>query len=145
LCHFFINAGYSKSSVNAAGPDQEYVYEETISGTKRRTGDGMIAATNHFIDPSWHLAGTPAANSVARYNSLVSEAGQSKGAIDAATMMQIRNVLYKNGGATFLRDNLGGKYSTIHQIVFVPNTRTLWMKVMGSDWQRVELAPLFGA
>ena len=130
--------------VDTAGSDQAYVYEETIADTKRRTGTGMIAAANHFIDPAWHLSGTPAGNSVARYNSLVSAAEKSKGSIDAAMMMQIRDVLYRNGGATFLRDDLDGeKYSTIHQVVFVPKTRTLWMKVMGNDWQQVELGPLF--
>jgi len=132
--------------VDAAGPDQAYVYEETIADTKQRTGTGLIAASNHFIDPAWHLSGKPDdGNSVARYNSLVSAAEKSKGSIDAATMMQIRDVLYRNGGATFLRDDLGGeKYSTIHQVVFVPKTRTLWMKVMGNNWQQVELSPLFG-
>jgi hypothetical protein len=132
--------------VNAAGPDTAYSYEETVYDVKRREGTGMIAATNHFVDPTWHLAGTPDANSATRYTNLVSQAGQSKGSIDAAKMMQIRNVLLQNGGATFLHYDLGGnKYSTDHQVVFVPNTRTLHMKVVDRDWQKVDLKALFGA
>ena len=132
--------------VNAAGPDMAYSYEETVYDVKRREGAGMIAATNHFIDPSWHLAGTPDANSQTRYSNLLNQAGQSKGSIDAATMMQIRNVLLQNGGATFLHYDLdGNKYSTDHQVVFVPKTRTLHMKVVDRDWQKVDLKTLFGA
>ena len=132
--------------VNAAGPEQAYSYEETVYDVKRRDGAGMIAAANHFVDPTWHLAGTPDANSVARYNNLVTLAGQSKGSIDAAKMVQIRNVLLQNGGATFLHYDFGGdKYSTDHQVVFVPKTRTLWMKVVDRDWQKVDLGTLFGA
>ena len=132
--------------VNAAGPEQAYSYEETVYDVKRRDGAGMIAAANHFVDPTWHLTGTPDANSVARYNNLVTLAGQSKGSIDAAKMVQIRNVLLQNGGATFLHYDFGGdKYSTDHQVVFVPKTRTLWMKVVDRDWQKVDLGALFGA
>ncbi|MFA5269988.1 MAG: C45 family peptidase [Methanoregula sp.] len=131
--------------VNAAGPEQAYSYEETVYDVKRRDGTGMIVAANHFVDPTWHLAGTPDANSVARYNNLVTLAGQSKGSIDAAKMMQIRNLLLQDGGATFLHYDLGGnKYSTDHQVVFVPKTRTLWMKVVDKDWQKVDLGALFG-
>jgi hypothetical protein len=132
--------------VNAAGPDMAYSYEETVYDVKRREGAGMIAATNHFVDPAWHLAGTPNENSLARYTNLVNQAGQSKGSIDAAKMMQIRNVLLQNGGATFLHYELRrDKYSTDHQVVFVPKTRTLWMKVVDRDWQKVDLGALFEA
>ncbi|HKM42047.1 MAG TPA: hypothetical protein VJY43_05715 [Methanocorpusculum sp.] len=59
-------------------------------------------------------------------------------------MMQIRDVLLADGGATFRHSELGGyPYSSNHQVVFVPATETLWMKVVDMDWQKVELAPLF--
>ncbi|MDP2797088.1 MAG: C45 family peptidase [Methanoregula sp.] len=132
--------------VNVAGPEQAYSYEETVFDVKRREGSGMVAASNHFVDPTWHLTGTPDANSVTRFTNLVNQAGQSKGTIDAAKMVQIRNVLLQNGGATFLHYELGGdKYSTDHQVVFVPKTRTLHMKVVDRDWQKVDLKALFGA
>jgi hypothetical protein len=30
-------------------------------------------------------------------------------------------------------------------VVFIPKTRTLWIKVVDRDWQKVELDPIFGA
>jgi hypothetical protein len=59
-------------------------------------------------------------------------------------MVEIRDVLLKDGGATFRHSMLEGMpYSTDHQVIFVPKTRTLWMKVVDRDWQKVELDPLF--
>jgi len=132
--------------VNAAGPDAAYSYEETTYDIKRRKGDGRIAAANHFVDPSWRLASSPAEHSVARYGNLLNLTEQHRGAIDGEEMVRIRDVLLRDGGATFRHDLLGGySYSSVHQVTFVPRTRTLWMKVVDRDWQRVELGPLFAA
>ncbi|UUX91373.1 C45 family autoproteolytic acyltransferase/hydolase [Methanoplanus endosymbiosus] len=130
--------------VNAAGPEEAYSYEETVWEIKRRDGNGIIAATNHFADPAWNFAGMPAENSLVRYNNLFSLADKSKGSIDASEMMNIRDILIDDGGARFLHYNLGGYgYSTDHQVVFVPETRELRIRVLDSDWQKVELATLF--
>jgi hypothetical protein len=131
--------------VNAAGPEQAYIYEVTIYDMKQRTGDGVIAAANHFVDPSWHFEGAPAEHTASRYNNLLRQAKASKGLIDAQRMMQIRDVLLDDGGATFRHSMLfGAPYSSDHQVVFVPKTRTVWLKVVDRDWQKVELGPLFG-
>lgn len=59
-------------------------------------------------------------------------------------MVAIRNVLLGAGGATFRHSMLRGmSYSPDHQVVFVPETRTLWMKVVDRDWQKVEPGQLF--
>ena len=131
--------------VNVAGPGEAYVYEETVFDTRRRTGNGVIAASNHFVDPSWNFMGVPDENSLVRYSNLMRQAGEAKGTINAGKMMQIRNVAIEEGGATFRHTLLSGhQYSTNHQVVFVPKTRTLWMRAMERDWQQVELGPLFG-
>ena len=58
--------------------------------------------------------------------------------------MQIRNILITDGGATFKHSDMGGSpYSSDHQVVFVPKTLSLFIKVVDKDWQNVELAPLF--
>ena len=130
--------------IDVAGPDNAYVYEKMTNRTIQRTGTGVIAAANHFADPAWNFS-SPPEHSLSRYNNLLRQAGEAKGSIDAARMMQIRNVCLENGGATFCHSLLfGEKYSSNHQVVFVPKTRTLWMKVMDKDWQKVELGPLFG-
>ena len=130
--------------VNAAGPDRAYSYEETVYDIKRREGPGVIAAANHFVDPSWRLAVPPAEHSATRYDNLVRLAEENRGAIDGERMVAIRDVLLQDGGATFRHSMLGGMpYSSDHQVVFAPATRTLWMKVVDRDWQKVELGPLF--
>jgi len=130
--------------VDVGSPEGAYVFEVGLTETKIRTGDGVVAAANHFVDPSWDLTTPPAAHSVSRYTNLLSQAASAKGTIDAAKMMQIRDVVLEDGGATFRHSILEGyPYSSNHQVVFVPATETLWMKVVDLDWQKVELAPLF--
>ncbi|HWQ19775.1 MAG TPA: C45 family peptidase, partial [Methanotrichaceae archaeon] len=131
--------------VNVAGPEKAYSYEENAYDLKRREGPGIIAATNHFIDPTWHLEYAPDSNSVARLANLQNLSRQEMGHIDPANMMKIRDVLVQDGGATFEHYEMGGmKYSTDHQVVFVPSTLALWIKTLERAWQEVDLKPLFG-
>ena len=131
--------------VDVAGPDGAYVYEKMTNRTVQRTGDGVVAAANHFVDPSWNLPAPPE-HSLSRYNNLLRLAGEAKGSINAERMMQIRDVCLEDGGAKFCHSLLfGSRYSSNHQVVFVPATQTLWMKAMDRDWQKVGLGPLFGA
>ena len=130
--------------VDVAGPDGAYVYEKMTNRTLQRSGDGVVAAANHFVDPSWNFP-VPPEHSLSRYNNLLRLAAEAKGSIDAPKMMEIRDVCLENGGAKFCHSLLfGSKYSSNHQVVFVPGTRVLWMKAMDRPWQKVELAPLFG-
>jgi hypothetical protein len=130
--------------VDVAGPDGAYVYEKSTNRTLQRTGNGVVAAANHFIDPSWNFSAPPE-HSLSRYNNLLRQADAAKGSIDAQKMMAIRDVCTENGGSKFCHSDLGGNpYSSNHQVVYVPGTRTLWMNVMDKPWQKVELAPLFG-
>jgi hypothetical protein len=130
--------------IDIAGPDKSLIFEVTPKTTRSRSGDGVIAAANHYVDPAWNLS-SPPVHSASRYNGLLRQAGEAKGSIDAQKMMQIRNVRFEDGGATFRNSGIAGSmFSTIHQAVFVPKTRTLWMKTTDKVWQKVELGPLFG-
>ncbi len=131
--------------VDVAGPDQAYVYEKMTNKTRQRIGNGVIAAANHFADPAWNFTTAPPEHSLTRQNNLLRQAGEAKGSINAQKMMQIRDVCLENGGATFCHSLLfGEKYSSNHQVVFIPKSKTLWMKTMDKNWQKVELGPLFG-
>lgn len=131
--------------VDVAGPDGAYVYEKSTARTLQRTGDGVVAAANHFVDPSWNFSAPPG-HSASRYNNLLRQADEAKGSIDAQKMMGIRDVCIENGGSRFCHSVMGGSaYSSNHQVVFMPATRTLWMKAMDRPWQKVELKPLFGS
>lgn len=134
--------------INVAGPDGAYVYEITPNQTRQRTGDGVIAAANHFVDPAWNLPPS-AEHSRSRYEGLLREADEAKGSIDASRMMQIRDVRWEDGGATFSNsvlapDHPEALYSTIHQVVFLPESRAVWIRDHDSAWQKVELGRLFG-
>lgn len=130
--------------VDVAGPDMAYVYEKSTSRTLQRTGDGIVAASNHFTDPSWNLSAPPE-HSLLRYDNLLRQADEGKGTIDAAKMMAIRDVCIENGGSKFCHTDLGSTvYSSNHQVVYLPKTQTIWMNVMDKSWQKVELSPLFG-
>ena len=130
--------------VDVAAPEGAFVYEKMTNRTLQRTKSGVVAAANHFVDPSWGLP-EPPEHSLSRYNNLLRQAEEAKGSLDARRMMQIRDVCIENGGSKFCHLTLGGSsYSTNHQVVYVPATRTLWMNVMDKDWQKVELRPLFG-
>jgi hypothetical protein len=131
--------------LDVAGPNESYVYEKMTNKTRMRTGDGVIVAANHFADPAWNFTTPPPEHSLTRQNNLLRQANEAKGSIDAQKMMQIRDVCLENGGATFCHSVLfGEKYSSNHQVVFMPKSETLWMKSMDRDWQKVELGPLFG-
>ena len=131
--------------VNTACPDFAYSYEESVYDIKRLEGHEIIVAANHFDDPTWYIEGPPVVNSITRCHNLRRQAEENRGSIDGERMVEIRNVLMRNGGATFLHDDVSGDmtYSTEHQVVYSPETRTLWMKVVDRDWQKVELGPLF--
>jgi len=133
--------------VNAAGPDTACSYEETVSEVKCRGGSEVIAATNCFFDPSWRLVALPD-ESTTRYVNLLSLAEENKGLIDGEQMVAIRDVQYSDGGASFDHFVFGANgmtYSTDYEVVFIPETRTLWMKVVDEDWQKIELGQLFAA
>jgi hypothetical protein len=130
--------------VDTGSPEGASVYEVATNTTRQRSGPGVVAAANHFADPAWGFA-PPPEHSATRYDGLLRLAGAAKGSIDTSRMMQIRDVRVEDGGARFVHSDLGGmSYSTNHQVVFVPKTLTLWVRIIDRDWQKVELAPLFG-
>ncbi len=60
-----------------------------------------------------------------------------------------RDVRREDGGAIYVNsvfapDHPKALYSTIHQVVFLSESRTILIKDPDSDWQKVELATLSG-
>lgn len=134
--------------VDLAGPDQAWVYEVAPAEQKPRTGDGVVAAANHFVNRSWNMTAPLPDHTTTRYANLLRQAEEAKGTIDAAKMMEIRDVRWEDGGATFNRSVLSPLYpdetfTTNHQVVFVPKTMMLWVKIPGRNWREVGLGNLF--
>jgi hypothetical protein len=127
------------SIVNVADGHIAYSFECPVTGVKRRNPDdaGLMASTNHFIDPSWGIAPPgPTEDSAVRRNNLLALANANKGYLNVEKMKQILGKSIGEGGAT----NDG----TIFQIIAVPSDLTMWLKAPGNfDWQRVDLDKLF--
>ena len=103
--------------------------------------DGLLAATNHFVDPSWKIP--PPANdeqnawTVKRRQNLLALAETYKGQFDIDKMKQVLDTTIDNGGATQPNE-------TIYQIIAVPRDLILWLKAPGKfDWQKIDLSKLF--
>jgi len=122
------------------------VYEWATNDVKKRTGNGLLASSNYFLDPAW--TGLPAVPdgleggfSKERLANLLARGAQYKGQIDATRMMQIFDTTIPSGGPTFPDDS---PLETYYQIVATPGDGTLWLKARGySGWERMDLKPLF--
>jgi hypothetical protein len=131
------------SIINAADKASACSYECPTFAVKRRgpDRDGLLAATNHFVDPSWELPPQPDDEgtewTVTRRNNLLALAEKHKGAFDAEKVQEVLDTTLENGGATYP----GG---TIYQVVAVPEELKLWLKAPGLfEWQEVDLKRLF--
>lgn len=125
--------------VNVATQDQAYSYEMTTSATRRRTGAGLLAATNDFADPAWNMKPPYGAadKSVQRREHLLALGEKYKGQITAKRMMAIMDTPFVEGGATWPE-------RTAYQVVAVPAEKMLWLKLRDyQDWIGIELGEYF--
>lgn len=127
------------SIVNVADENIAYSFECPVTGCRRRgpDGPGVLASTNHFVDPSWGVPlPPPTDHSAVRRDNLLALAESKKGTINVPVMKQIMDTSIEQGGATH--------ENTIYQIIADPRERTIWLKAPGSfNWQRIPLSGLF--
>ncbi len=131
------------SIVNVADRNSAYSFECSTSAVKRRAPDaeGLMVATNHFVDPSWGISppvpDEENAWTAKRRANLLNLANANKGLFNVEKMMQVLDTTIPEGGATQPNE-------TIYQIIAVPSDLTLWLKAPGNfNWQRVNLKTLF--
>lgn len=139
---FLANLPMNGLVMNAADANRGRVYEWATYDLKIRNGNGLIASTNHFIDPSWGLPyppdGEPGTFSKERLANLLSLAESYKGRIDAVAMQEIFGKTIDQGGPTRTEGH------TNYHIVAVPAERTIWLKATEySGWEKIVLGPLF--
>lgn len=135
--------------VNAACGDAAVSYEWPNFGMKRRgpDADGLLVATNNFVDPSWDgVAGIQPVGEGPRFGytlerraNLLALAGKNKGSITPEVMMEMMATPLDQGGPL-----LGGtRFVTCYQMVVVPTTLQLWVRVPGfQEWTPIDLGPL---
>ncbi|MBU0999582.1 hypothetical protein KKG24_04790 [Patescibacteria group bacterium] len=136
------------SIVNVADDREAFSYEisafvEKNDDVKRRYQDrqGLLVATNHFVDPSWGIAPPTPDNdyswTVKRRDNLLTLAERYKGSFDVERMKQVLDTKIDDGGATQPNE-------TIYQIIAVPKERLMWLQAPGNfAWQKIDLNRFF--
>lgn len=101
--------------------------------------DGLLVATNHFIDPSWGLkqaepgSKEDSGESALRMSNILNLSNQNKGNITPEVMMQIMETPIPDGGPLF-------PGITSYEIVVVPADLKVWLKAPAYyNWTEVDL------
>ncbi len=144
--------------INVADATRAYVYEWATYARKRRIidperpgpgPDGLLVATNHFVDPSWIglpiiLNGFLGLYTKERRANLLARGKQFKGAIDPSRVMYIfdrTTAADPDPGPCFPDHG-----DTVIQVVAVPARLELWVKARGySDWHLIRVGSLFSS
>ena len=135
--------------MNGTYPSHATIYEWATYRVAERNADGLISATNDFIDSSWVHYPIFWYDSInegigytwTRRTNLLKLGEQNKGIISPQKMMEIFDQTIPDGGATFPE---GGLIKTIYSVVVQPSELKIWLKVREySCWEEINLAPNF--
>lgn len=124
--------------INAADEHEAFSFEWPTFGIKKRAGEknGILAATNYFVDLSWGLPYPDekvSSFSIKRRTNLLAMGEKYKGSFDENVMMKVLDTTIELGGATF-------PDKTIYQIIFMPETFKLWLKApLTQEWTYIPL------
>lgn len=134
--------------INVADSKQGYCYEWGSFDYRRRVDDekGLVASSNHFIDPTWQVTtnipeGKTAGFTRERYANLLSLGKKFKGKIDPKKMMEFFDATLPQGGPSFHQES---GFKTYYTIVAAPKELKLWLNVRDlQGWTEIDLKPLF--
>ncbi len=137
----FFNTTNCSSSyiINVADARKALSYEWCPVGVMKGGEDlpeGLLVSTNYYVNPDWLFA-TPSDaacwEGLTRRSNLIKLCEDSRGSIDAGKMKEIVETTVEDGGAM--------NKLTVYQMVVMPETRMLWLKVVGNgDWVPIDLA-----
>ena len=132
------------SIVNVADETGACSFEISLYDSRacQPTGRGFLAATNHFMDPTWPFVQYDESivrdTTVQRYENILKLGRKFRGRFSPAVMMQLLDTTIPEGGPTELR-------TTIFQVVAEPASRRIWIKMPRiQDWTGFDLTPIFG-
>ncbi len=136
--------------MNASFPDHAVIYEWATYRLATRRGQGILSASNDFIDPSWidypiifydSTNEAPLGYTCKRRNNLLARGEQYKGQITPQIMMDIFDMTLPSAGATFPEE---GDIRTIYSVVVQPDELKMWLNVREySGWEEIDLKPYF--
>ena len=136
----FFNTTNCSSSyiINVADKNEARSYEWCPVDVKRGETDlpeGLLVSTNYYVNPDWLFAKPSDEASwegLTRRSNLIRLCEAEKGKMTEEKMMRIIETPIEEGGAE--------NELTVYQLVVVPGTMNLWMRVIGgSDWTPVDL------
>ena len=136
----FFNTTNCSSSyiINVADKNEARSYEWCPIDVKRGEKDlpeGLLVSTNYYVNPDWLFA-TPSDEAswegLTRRSNLIKLCEAEKGKMTEEKMMRIIETPIKDGGAE--------NELTVYQLVVVPGTMTMWLRVIGgSDWTPIDM------
>ncbi|MDD5495952.1 MAG: C45 family autoproteolytic acyltransferase/hydrolase [Candidatus Omnitrophica bacterium] len=127
--------------VSACDAKRASAYEWTTSRLKSRSEkeDGLMVATNHFVDPSWKREEPIpdiAEKTVERRRNLLSFARNHRGRFNVQKMLDLLDITVDKGGATH-------SDKTTFQVVTIPEKLKFIVKIPGfQDWTEINLKGL---
>ena len=142
---FFSTVNNSSSYIiNVADSQSARSYEWCPIGYKvggADLPDGLLVSTNYYVNEDW-LFFTPSDKAcwdgITRRKNLITLCDSAKGKIDAQKMMEIIETTEENGGAQ--------NEMTVYQMVVVPETKTMWIRVIGgAGWTQIDLSGFLAA
>lgn len=137
---FFNTVNCSSSYIiNVADSRRAVSYEWCPIGVKHGGTDmpeGLLVSTNYFVNPDWLFATPSDAASwegLTRRRNLIALCEASKGQIDDRKMLEIIGTALEDGGAV--------NELTVFQMVMVPETSMLWLRIIGgAGWTQIDLS-----
>ena len=141
---FFNTTNSSSSSIiNVADSQKGVSYEWCPIDVKHgesENPEGLLVSTNYFLNPEWDFpvpSDADSWNAISRRDNLLKLLEAKKGSVDVSVMQDIIATPFEDGGAML--------DLTVYQLVVVPETFELWIRVIDADddaWFSVDLLSL---
>ena len=141
---FFNTTNSSSSSIiNVADSQKGVSYEWCPIDVKHgesENPEGLLVSTNYFLNPEWDFpvpSDADSWNAISRRDNLLKLLEAKKGSVDVSVMQDIIATPFEDGGAML--------DLTVYQLVVVPETFELWIRVIDAEddaWFSVDLLSL---
>ena len=141
---FFNTTNSSSSSIiNVADSQKGVSYEWCPIDVKHgesENPEGLLVSTNYFLNPEWDFpvpSDADSWNAITRRENLLKLLESKKGSVDVSVMQDIIATPFEDGGAML--------DLTVYQLVIVPETFELWIRVIDAEddaWFSIDLASL---
>ena len=141
---FFNTTNSSSSSIiNVADSQKGVSYEWCPIGVRHgesENPEGVLVSTNYYLNTEWDFpvpSDADSWNAISRRENLLKLLEYKKGSVDVAAMQAIIATPFEEGGAML--------DLTVYQLVVVPETFELWIRVIDTEddgWHSVKLSDL---